>query len=299
MKYALIDMGSNSVRLSVYEITGNDFWILFREKQMARLASYVEDGLLVQDGIDRAVEFLNEFHQTLRVLQIDQLSVFATASLRNITNTVEASQEITQRTGIPIEVISGTQEAEYGFHGVLHHADLIDGIFVDIGGASTEIVEFNGGNIVQEVSVPIGSLKLYKDCVKMILPGNGSRKRIDRAIERSLSNTIEPASYPRMVCTGGTCRAILRMIEKLYGAHNRTFTKDALDELYEKLCHNDKETADFILSHEPERINSLIPGLMILHALCETFATEEITVSQYGVREGYLLCRVMNQEKDE
>ncbi|MGM9942170.1 MAG: hypothetical protein ACI32N_09325 [Bulleidia sp.] len=296
MKYALIDVGSNSIRLSVYEITGKDFKVLFREKQMARLASYVEDGLLVQDGIDRAVECLNEFHHTLQLLQIDQLSVFATASLRNITNTAEASAEISQRTGIPIEVISGTQEAEYGFRGVLHHADFKDGIFVDIGGASTEIVEFNNGAIVQAVSIPVGSLKLYRDCVKMILPGNGSRKRIDQAIERSLSNTIDPVPYPRMVCTGGTCRAVLRIIEKLYGAHNRTFTKAALNELYAKLCHNDKETADFILSHEPERINTLIPGLMVLHELCEAFSTEEITVSQYGVREGYLISRVLNPE---
>ena len=79
MKYALIDMGSNSIRLTVYDVDQTAFKILFREKIMAGLAGYVEHGRLSGDGIECACQSLREFRQTLDLLQIGNLAVFATA----------------------------------------------------------------------------------------------------------------------------------------------------------------------------------------------------------------------------
>ena len=88
MKYALIDMGSNSIRLTVYDMDRTQFKILFKEKVMAGLAGYVEHGRLPRDGIDCACQSLREFRSTLELLQIEHLAVFATASLRNICSAV-------------------------------------------------------------------------------------------------------------------------------------------------------------------------------------------------------------------
>ena len=182
MKYALIDMGSNSIRLTVYDLKKDSFQILFKEKIMAGLAGYVEHGRLTQDGIDCACQNLSEFQQTVDVLEIPHLDVFATASLRNISNTLQAVEQIYQKTGLKVEVLTGEMEAAYGFFGAADDVSAENGLFIDIGGASTELAVFNRLQLQETISVPVGSLRLYRDCVKKIVPGKDSRQRIDKAI---------------------------------------------------------------------------------------------------------------------
>lgn len=292
MQYALIDMGSNSIRLTVYDMDASSFKILFKEKRMAGLAGYVEHGRLTPDGIDCACQCLREFQNTLSVLQIEHLAVFATASLRNISNTAQAVTQIARATGITVSVLTGEEEAACGFCGATCDVAAADGLFVDVGGASTELVAFANRQIEQADSVPVGSLKLYRDCVKKILPGKSSCRRlaetIEAAFDRPALQTIP--KRPHMVCVGGTARAALRLCRKLCGLPDdcRTFTRAQLDTLAHELCGNSRDSADLILRYAPERIHTLIPGVMVLQYLTGRFDTAEITVSHYGVREGYL-----------
>ena len=187
MQCAVIDIGSNSIRLSVYDAEKTNFKILFKEKIMAGLASYVEDGVLSPEGIECACHSLIELKERLCLLNIQNVSVFATASLRNINNTQDVLQKIYSTTGFCLEVISGKQEAFYGYTGAMLDLSLPSGIFLDIGGASTEIAFFANGTLIEAESYPIGSLRLYEDCVKNILPGKGSRERIKKRIEAELA----------------------------------------------------------------------------------------------------------------
>ena len=296
MKYALIDMGSNSIRLTVYDLKKDSFQVLFKEKIMAGLAGYVEHGRLTQDGIDCACQNLSEFQQTVDVLEIPHLDVFATASLRNISNTSQAVEQIYQKTGIMVEILTGEMEAACGFFGAACDISAKNGLFIDIGGASTELAMFTGLQLQETISVPVGSLRLYRDCVKKILPGKESRQRIDKAIctafEKDVLKGIQPRAH--MVCVGGTARACLRLCNKLFGLpeNNRIFTNQQLYGLGERLCKCDKDASDLILRYAPERIHTLIPGLMILQYLVERFQVEDITVSHYGVREGYIRQKI-------
>lgn len=296
MKYALIDMGSNSIRLTVYDIEQNSFKILFKEKIMAGLAGYVERGQLTQEGIDCACQSLKEFQTTLELLEIERLAVFATASLRNISNTQEAVDEICRVTGIRVEVLSGEEEAKCGFYGALCDVNIDGGLFADVGGASAEIVLFDKQGVHRTGSVPVGSLKLYRDCVKNILPGKDSRSRIEKAIEDAFEGDLwkEIPRQKHMVCVGGTARACLRMCRRLFGLSEdcRTFSRKHLDELTRRLFRSGKETANLILRYEPERIHTLIPGVMVLRYLADRCKAEDITVSSYGVREGYLRRKI-------
>lgn len=145
MKQAIIDIGSNSMRLTVYEVAGETFKILFREKSMAGLAGYVEEGRLSPEGIARACSGLLEFRETLAALDITAVAVFATASLRNIFNTAEAVWAIQTATGFSVEVLSGTEEALLGYYGAGLEVHCTSGAFLDIGGGSTEVVVFDQG----------------------------------------------------------------------------------------------------------------------------------------------------------
>lgn len=299
MKWAVIDIGSNSMRLAVYDVEKTSFKTLFREKIMAGLAGYVEAGQLSGEGIDRACEGLLEFQHILEALGLERVSVFATASLRNVANTDQAVARLQEATGLRVEVISGEQEALYGYRGAMCDLAVTEGVFVDVGGASTEIASFEGGELRHSASYAVGSLKLYRDCVKKLLPGKASLERIDAQIKRELPPpTFQDAGERTAIaCVGGTARAALKLARQVFAtpAENRGVTARQLEELFERLSRGDKQAIGLILKTEPERVHTLIPGLMLLRYIVRQLNAREIVVSQYGVREGYLCQRIQRE----
>ncbi len=301
MKQAIIDIGSNSIRLTLYETQGQSFKILFREKIMAGLAGYVEDGKLSAEGIECACAGLLAFRGILQTLEIARISVFATASLRNISNTEQALSVIRAATGYSVEIISGEDEALLGYAGTMQELHLTSGAFLDIGGASTEIVTFEKGEPVDFASFPIGSLSLYRRCVKKILPGKGSLKRLCQEIVQTIDFS-EGALAPRplIVGVGGTARAAIKLAQNYYKMSDdcRSMTGEQLDGLCAFLCSGKKEASDLILRLEPERIHTLVPGLLILQHTFHLFRAQQLVVSKYGVREGYLCQRILKNNID-
>ena len=296
MKQAIIDIGSNSIRLTLYEAQEQHFKILFREKIMAGLAGYVEDGKLSAEGIECACAGLLTFRSILQTLEIESIRVFATASLRNISNTEQALSVIRAATGYSVEVISGEEEALFGYAGAMQELHLASGAFLDIGGASTEIVTFDEGTPVDFASFPIGSLSLYRRCVKKILPGEGSLKRLRQEIRQTIA--IEEDAFaprPLLVGVGGTARAALKLARHYYKNSEdcHSMTSKQLDGLCAFLCSGKKEASDLILRLEAERIHTLTPGLLILQHVFHRFRAEQLVVSKYGVREGYLCQRIL------
>lgn len=301
MKQAIIDIGSNSIRLTLYETQGESFQILFREKLMAGLAGYVENGALSAEGIECACSGLLAFRSILQTLQVEHIQVFATASLRNIANTQQALAVIQAATGYPVEVISGEEEALLGYMGAMEELHLSSGAFLDIGGASTEIVTFDDGTAAKYASFPIGSLSLYRRCVKKILPGEGSVKRLRKTIADCLDGngeSFEP--HPLLVGVGGTARAILKFAQHYYKCSEdcRSITGEQLDGLCAFLCSGKKEAIDMILRLEPERIHTLIPGMLILQHVFHLFGAQQLVVGKYGVREGYLCQKILKNNID-
>ena len=295
MKQAVIDIGSNSIRLTLYETEQQSFNILFREKIMAGLAGYVENGKLSAEGIECACKGLLTFRDILQTLKIDSVNVFATASLRNVSNTKQALSVILAATGYPVEVISGDEEALLGYTGAMQELHMTSGAFLDIGGASTEIVTFDSGNPVDFASFPIGSLSLYRRCVKKILPGDGSLKRLRREITETLDVNRNTDPRALIVGVGGTARAALKLAQHYYKTSEdcRSMTGEQLDGLCDFLCAGEKEAIDLILRLEAERIHTLIPGLLILQHAFHMFHAQQLVVGKYGVREGYLCQKIL------
>ncbi len=301
MKQALIDIGSNSMRLTLYDLEGGKFRVLFKQKYMAGLAGYIENGRLTDEGIQRACSGLWEFHTTLSSLGITNTRVFATASLRNISNSREALYTIEGATGYVIEVISGRDEAAYGYAGALIGLDIARGSFVDIGGASTEVVEYSDGKMLNSASFEVGSLSLFKSCVKKILPGLGSLDRIEQMLREKIDEDplFQFSKYSPLVCTGGTSRAVFKVGRQFLGLPRdcTTMSREQLDALCQFFHDGGIPTRDLILRIEPERIHTLIPGAMILQHIAHLFDADELIVSKYGVREGYLCQNLLKNEQ--
>lgn len=297
MKYAVVDMGSNSMRLSVYDAHENgDFDLIFSEKKMAGLANYIEYGALSRKGIEVACEILRGFQWILRHFNISDMHVFATASLRNIKNTDEASEDIYDKTDIKVDVLSGKEEAELGYYGAITKCDENLGAMFDIGGGSTEVTSIKIGKIQHAQSVGIGSLNLFNLFVSKIWPDKSEIKQIRECIDSELESIDFPDEKSECIGgIGGTARAALKISNFYFDRPetNRFIYLDELKEISSILTARRGSARKLILKNCPDRIHTILPGIIIMDELCRRMCSDKIFISKYGVREGYLCRRLM------
>ena len=297
MKCGIVDVGSNTIRLSIYHWEGQKFKLLMNKKEMAGLAGYIKNGLLSDSGILVACRVLAGFKALLRNFDIADLYVFGTASLRNIVNTEEALETIEAVTGIKVEVLSGADEAAFSFLGATVGGGTPgSGMLADVGGGSTELVAYQDGAITSGCSLPMGSLSLFTKHVSGLFPTKEERK----AIRSDVREELEKAKTAGLRCShltgvGGTFRAAAKLCNDLSGADpdNRIIPAGEIHALYKGLKKGDQDTLRQILRSVPDRVHTILPGLAILTAILDAYEVSTVSVSACGVREGYLLRRVM------
>ena len=294
--YLVIDIGSNTIRAVVFHISGGRPLPVMNRKYSAGLAGYVnEDGSMSRQGIELCADSLSEIRIAADSFSFDGIFPFATASLRNITNSKEVIEEINQRCGFQIQLLTGKEEAFFDYYGASQTMESGEGILIDIGGGSTEIVSYKDGLARASESVPIGSLNLYNEHVEKIIPTREELHEICLTAKRQLQ-TLPFAQFkdskeerPVICAVGGTARAALKLYNVLYekersnDVYKRCFLKDLLDFKWEK-----KQISQLILKVAPERIHTLLPGAAVLYTAAKYFGGKEIITCPYGVREGYI-----------
>ncbi|MFI3284617.1 MAG: hypothetical protein R3Y57_05995 [Erysipelotrichaceae bacterium] len=300
MKRALIDIGSNSMRLCVYLYDNHEIKLLFNKKEMAGLASFVEKSKLNDKGVERAISTLKKFKEILSNFEIEETFVFATASLRNIENTDEVLTIIEEETGFKTDVISGEQEAIYGFEGAIHLYPYDKGILLDIGGGSTEIVLFNGKKVETAFSIPYGSLNTYTKYVDDLVPTEKELQKIEKKILEELEKRFDqkPTGYKCICGIGGTIRATFKMEKEMevLKKQNVLMSAEQINKIYNKLSKGNRKGTNLILNVVPERFRTMATGVTILNTVTKYFGVESLFVSSYGVREGYFYK--MMEKKD-
>ena len=272
------------------------FELLFSEKEMAGLAGCVEEGVLTRAGIRRACRALAHFQRLAHLVGLEEVHVFATASLRNIRNTEEALTAIRTECGVAVDVISGDMEAELGYYGAMRTLDLRDGAMFDIGGGSTEIVEVRQGQILRAQSLPVGSLNLFSRCVRRVWPRKEEIRALEKAVKKALARANLPEKQAETVCgVGGTARAVLKIANAWRGAPEteRRIAPEELHRLRELLLRRDDVARRLILEACPDRLHTILPGIILMDAVCEALCGGELYVSRCGVREGYLCHRLL------
>lgn len=302
MKYGLIDMGSNTIHLCVYEIIGREFKKLFKKKLVAGIAGYIEDGSLSEAGITAACAAMGELQELLYTLNIRDAEVIATASLRNIENSEEAIERITRSTDFPVHILSGEQEARFGYYGMVQECHPREGYVIDIGGGSTEITSFDDKGVLQSASCPLGSLTLFKRCVDgHILPTKKEQEKIRSVIGKQFdSKTLREFDLKGVpiYAVGGTARSVLKLANKYFSfdPDNRELKRAELQVLAEFIAEKGQERIDLILKNSPDRVHTIVPGAMILRTLAGKLLPDRIVICQAGVREGYLWDRMNNNQ---
>ena len=296
MKCGIVDVGSNTVQLSVYQYEGTDFRTLFNQWETVGLAGYVRDGMLSTNGMEAACRTLARFRTLLDNLEIRDMHVFATASLRNISNSSQALTFIMERTGITVELLSGEEEAEYSFRGAMLESSSPAGLMVDIGGGSTELVAFENSAPVSDVSLPFGVVSLFTKYSEGLFPTADEQAEMS-AQAAALLGEAKETPQPCLLGVGGTIRAVVGLCNALTGAgaDNLIVTAGQVQELYTVLSAADKAALRLILKVAPDRVHTVLPGLVIIREIINRYGVQKLTMSATGVREGYLVSRVMAQ----
>ncbi len=300
MNIAIFDIGSNTIRMNVYTVAkSGDYSLLLTRKVQAGLASYIRDGQLSEAGIYRLCEALTDLKSYLKPIKIDRLSAFATAVLRNISNTSAVLKRLRQSVDLEISVLSGSAEANLGYAGVKSSLRAEEGILVDIGGGSTEVTRFDKEGVKRCASYPVGSLNLFDEFVEHeIWPKRKELKRLREAVKNRISDEevakFGPADY---VCAiGGSNRSIMKLANEFLSRDERraVFTREEIFRLREYIVDGSPEAQRLVLSICPHRIHTIIPGLTILCNLLKRFDAKVLEVSPVGIREGYLE-RILNE----
>ena len=300
--YAVIDIGSNTIRLKTYECKEGNLISVFDRKEFAGLAGYVDKiGNLSEEGIKKCLEVLAEYKKCLTNVIIDKLLIFATASIRNVNNTLEVVSRVKEELDLDIVVLSGTEEALYDFKGAKLKYNLDDGLMIDIGGGSSELLFFKDNKILYKTSLPLGSLNVYTKCVDEILP---TKKELD-AVKDLVKKYLKEVKYEDNnnfsdVCgIGGTIRAALKMKNYLFkDTDELVMTYEEIKKMIDIAKDDSYNWQVAILKVIPERVFTFTPGLMILKTIMKYYKAKQVYVSRYGVREGYLLHYLENDEND-
>lgn len=293
MNFGIIDIGSNTVRLNVYSYESNDINMIFSKKHVVGLVSYIQDSRLTDKGITKLVNVLHSIKEIISHVTVDKTIAFATASLRKINNTEQVLKKIEEETGFRIKIYDQELEARLGFEGIMWTMPYKDGITVDIGGGSTEIIRFKNREISQIVNYSEGSLSLFNRYVKGIIPTEKEIKNIQNDIKEELYKKELNFESGIIIGIGGTIRAIGDLSKEAFSlGDNRHFTNKNLASLYKSIIKGDEDLVKLMLKIAPDRIHTITPGMVIFKFLCKRFGAEEIVVSSSGLREGVLLENV-------
>lgn len=302
-KIAVIDIGSNTIRLVIYR---HKKVRVIKEieniKVTARLQNYLnEEQFLSSKGIHILLESLTVFKQVLSLHQTASVKVFATAAIRKAKNQEEIKRSIREKVGFSVEVLSGDREAYYGFLGIINSTYLHDGITIDIGGGSTEITQFVNQEIVHSHSFPFGVLSLKQQFVKDQIPTTEEISNLSSFIMTKLQEIdwLVNCRLP-IIGIGGNARNL--------GAINQGLKSYPLDSihLYEMKLNDIlsvKETLASLSFQElkgveglsKERSDIIIPAIEVFLSLYRTVEAPFFQISHKGIRDGILYDEIRNK----
>jgi len=298
---AVIDIGSNSVRLVVYESMTRSLVTLFNEKTLCGLGREVQTtGLLAPDAVAKALTSLRRFRALCRVMKVGRVYAIATAACRDATNGPDFIAKAERICGVKIEILSGPREAKLSALGVISGIHKPDGIVGDLGGGSLELIDVQGNRVRSGVTLPLGSLALQDLSHK-------SLKRAERIVRNDLSDVaqLKAGRGRTFYAVGGTWRALARIHIVQSGYPLRVMhgysipAPDALDfarRLRRLAAAN--MLADIEVVADARR-PLLTYAALVLEYIIRVAKPKTIVFSTFGVREGLLYSMLPQAERSE
>ena len=286
---SIIDIGSNSIRLVIYEGIARSPTALFNEKMLAGLGrGIVTTGKLDPHGVRRAIEEFRRFRALSEQAGARTLHVIATAAAREATNGPDFIHRAEDILGTRIHVLTGREEAGYSAKGVISSFEPADGIVGDLGGGSLELIDVKGRSIGDGITLPLGSLRLHD-------MSNGSTEVAAEIAREQIARAelLEAGRGRPFYCVGGAWRnlARLHMMETGYPLdvmHHYEMEPAEASAFLDQVSAGKSAKMKGIGRISKSRRGLLPQGALVLREIVRAMQPSRLVVSAFGVREGYL-----------
>ena len=295
---AIIDIGSNSIRLVVYQARTRVPAIMFNEKVMAGLGrGLAANGRMSNGAMAVAVTGLRRFAALVEAMGIANVRTVATAAVREARNGQAFIERVEDECGLVIEVIDGEAEARGAALGLVSGIPHADGVVGDLGGGSLELIRVSGGEMGNRISLPIGALRL--DAVR-----KGDRRALGPFIAKALDQ-IDWAAEGRgkpFYMVGGSWRALAQIHIWMTGhplpiVHQYEMPAAAPAQLFRSLAHTELATLKAVPHLSTSRLPSLPGAAMLLAAVVKRLGSSSVIASGFGLREGLLYADLAADER--
>ena len=302
--YGIVDIGSNSMELRIYEIkkSGKPKSV-FSLSEKSVTAIYVENNTLSEKGIEEFVSIMKDFNVVMDLLKVKTKYAFATASLRKIDNSAEVIAAVKKKVGLDIHLLSGEKEAMTSFNAVKDSELTTDqGIVIDLGGGSCEVIDFVNKTVITSESMPIGSNSIYVDYVSEMFPNGTEIKEIENRVLdelKKLSVTNDTQRHD-LFGLGGSVKTIKKVLVYFESIDDDTdcIPVSMLDSLLDIFSQPTKDNYQTILNINSERINTFVPGLVITRTIANYFNISYLHFCKNTVRDG-IMAEILENESRE
>ena len=288
-KIGIIDIGSNSVRLVVFDGVRRTPLPIYNEKAFCALGKKLGDtGRLNEEGVETAKNCIARFLLMARLMEVVELHILATAAVRDASDGKEFVDYLEKKHGVTVTIISGKKEARLAAMGVLSSFYQPQGLAGDLGGGSMELVRLHEGALTHQVTMPIGPLRLMEN-------GKPDREKMRRVLKKHFDEQewVSEHKAENFYAIGGSFRAIskINMARTNYPLkilHHYTVPAAELNELLEMMVKMSPEEISHLSGASSRRAPALIPASMILQQVIESAEVKNIVFSASGIREGFM-----------
>ena len=292
---AIIDIGSNSVRLIIYRIKGDStFKVINEAKRTIRLGSYLrEDDYLSESGLNILLKVLKVFKDICKRYEVLEIYVVATEAIRRSINKYDVCNKIKLDLGLEVNILSGLEEAKYGYLAIKNSMLEKNAVLLDLGGSSMEITLMENVEFKETISLPIGSIPLTK------MFNNLESKEMEIELNKFIYDRLQEISWLKknnnlnVIGIGGIAKHIGRVSKGNEDypkelLHNYSMTRDEISKIYaEFLKLPIKERSNFKgLSKKRAEIFAAPLGAILV--ILKYFDSEKYIISAIGLREGII-----------
>ncbi len=293
---AVIDIGSNSGRVVVYRYqSGGHLQLLAGSRASLRLVRELDEThRLGDEAIARAFEAIADFNAIAKGTGSEKIAALATAAVRDAENGAAFITRLRKELGLDVRILSGEEEARFGFLGAVGGLPVEHGVLFDVGGGSMQVSRFRQRRLMSATSLPLGSLRLSDAFLHSDPPSKGEVRRLrDHVQERLKEAKIAPLETgEQLVGTGGTLRNLARIDLRSRTAypitrlHGYVLGRKRLREIVERVVDTKLKKRDEIPGLNDDRGDSIAGGGLAIQTLLEALDASEVMVSGSGVREG-------------
>lgn len=301
LKTAIIDIGSNTIRLVIYLYDKEKgLRELGNIKTVARLRTYIlPSGEMSEEGIQVLTDTLLTFKAMLNDFDVVDVKAAATAAIRQATNRDRIIALMKERTGIQIELLSGEEEAKYGYMAVAYSMGTPSAITIDIGGGSTEITLFKDKELLNTHSFPFGTVSLKQHFVKGDILNSSEKTALIAFVKEQFLSLpwIQGVQLP-IIAIGGSARNVVQIHQQqrkypIASIHGYEIPKDELEMLSKYLGNVSFDGLKQLDGLSSDRADIIVPALEVFLVLMDVVQSEVFQLTKKGLREGIILQRIL------